>query len=60
MGERAQDVVEVAEDVGMVELAVIDREDVRQVLDELAALIEEGRVVFIAFDDEGPTLLAGM
>ena len=60
VGERAQDVIEVAEDVGVVELAVIDREHVRQILDELATLVEEGRVVFVAFDDEGAAWLAGM
>ena len=60
MREGAQDVVEVAEDVGMVELAVIDGEHVRQVLDELAALVEEGRVVFVAFDDEGAARPARM
>jgi len=33
--EGPQDIVEVAEDIRVVELAVVDREDVRQVLDEL-------------------------
>ena len=60
MRERAQHVVEVAEDIGVVELAVIDRKHVRQVLDELATLVEEGRVVFIALNDEGAALLAGV
>ena len=60
MCEGAQHVIEVAEDVGVVELAVIDREDVREILDKLATLIKEGRVVFIAFDDEGAALLTGM
>ena len=60
MRERAEHVVEVTEDISMIELAVIDREHVRQILDELATLVEEGRVVFVAFDDEGTALLAGV
>src|SRR3954471_11833462 len=36
----------------MVEFEVVDDRDLRQVMDELAALIEEGCVVFVAFDNE--------
>jgi hypothetical protein len=60
MRERAEHVVEVTEDIGVVELAVVHREHVRQVLDELAALVEERGVVFVAFDDEGAALLTGI
>ena len=60
MRERAEYVVEVAEDIGVVELAVVHREDVRQVLDKLATLVEESRVVFIALDDERAALLPWM
>ena len=57
MREGAEHVFQVAEDIGVVELAVIDRKHVRQVLDELATLVEEGRVVFIALNDERAALL---
>ena len=60
MRERAQDIVEVAEDVGVVELAVINGEDMRQVLNELTAFIEKGRVVFVALDDKRAAGLAGV
>ena len=36
----------------MVELEVVDDGDLGQVMDELAALVEEGGVVFVALDDE--------
>ena len=36
----------------MVEFEVVDDGDFRQVMDELAALVEKGRVVFVALDDE--------
>ena len=40
------------EDVRVVELEVVDDGDLRQVVDELAALVEERGVVFVALDDE--------
>ena len=36
----------------MVELDVVDDGDVGQILQELRGLVEEGAVVFVAFDDE--------
>ena len=43
---------EVGEDVRVIELEVVDDGDFGQVMDELAALVEERRVVFVALDDE--------
>jgi hypothetical protein len=40
------------EDVGVIELEVVDDRDLGQVMDELAALVEERGVVFVALDDE--------
>ena len=50
--ERQADRVEVRVDVGVVELDVADDRDVRQVLQELRRLVEEGAVVLVALDDE--------
>ena len=44
--------VEVAEDVRVVELEVVEHRDVRRVVDELAALVEERAVVLVALDHE--------
>src|SRR6185503_901411 len=43
---------EVLEDIGVVELDVVDHSNIGQVMDELAALIEESRIVLVAFDDK--------
>src|SRR5262245_11991490 len=50
--ESQHDGVEVRIDVRVVELDVVDHRDVRQVLEELRRLVEEGAVVFVAFDHE--------
>ena len=47
--EGQLDLVEVRVDVGVVELDVVHHRDFRQVVKELRTLVEEGRVVFIAF-----------
>jgi hypothetical protein len=43
---------QVVEDVGVVELQVVQDGRARAVVDELAALVEEGGVVFVGFDHE--------
>ena len=45
--------VEIGVDVGVVELDVGEDERVGKVVQELRTLVEEGGVVFVAFDDEG-------
>ena len=52
MREALLDGGEVVEDVGVIELEVVDNGDLGQIMDELAALVEEGGVVFVALDDE--------
>ena len=44
---------QVGEDVGVVELQVVQDRGARPVVHELAALVEEGGVVLVGFDDEG-------
>ena len=44
--------VEVFIDVRMIEFDVVDDSDFRQVVHELRAFVEIGRIVFVAFDDE--------
>ena len=46
------DRVQIGEDVGVIIFQVIHDGRLRVVMHELAALVEEGRVVFIGFDDE--------
>src|SRR5579862_4488257 len=36
----------------MIEFQIVDDGDLRQVMDEFAALVEESGVVFVAFNDE--------
>ena len=36
----------------MIEFEIVDDRDFGQVMHELAALVEKGRVVFVAFNDE--------
>ena len=50
--ERKLDIGQRSEDVGVVHLEVVDDGDLGQVVDELAAFIEERRVVLVALDDE--------
>src|ERR1035438_1086736 len=50
--EGGLDGIEAIEDVSVVELKVVDDCHLRQVMHELAALVEEGGVIFITFDDE--------
>jgi hypothetical protein len=53
--ELALDRGHVGEDVGVVVLEVVEDRDQRAVVDELAALVEEGGVVFVGLDHEvGP------
>src|SRR5689334_21291400 len=47
---------EVLENVGVIEFEIIDDGDLGQVMDELAAFIEEGGIVLVAFDNEPGTL----
>ena len=51
--EGGLDGFEIGVDVGVVELDVSEDERVRKVVEELGALVEEGGVVLVAFDDEG-------
>ena len=44
--------VEIFKNVRVVEFQIVDDADFRQVMDELAALVEKRRVVFVALDDE--------
>src|ERR1700722_3299433 len=44
--------VEIFKNVRVVEFEIVDDGDFRQIVDELAALVEKRRVVFVALDDE--------
>ena len=44
---------EIGVDVGVVELNVREDQRVGKVVQKLRPLVEEGRVVFVAFEDEG-------
>ena len=46
------DRLEIVENVGVVELDVVDHEQLGQVMDELRALVEKRGVVFVALDHE--------
>ena len=50
--ELLLDRAEVLVDVGVIELEVVEDQRARAVVDELGALVEERRVVFIGLDDE--------
>ena len=52
MMELRLDRREVGEDVGVVELEVVEDRGARPVVDELRALVEERRVVLVGLDDE--------
>ena len=43
---------QVGKDVGVVELQIVQHQRAWMVVDELGALVTEGRVVFVSFDDE--------
>src|SRR5581483_1268019 len=53
MAESPLHVGQVAKNVGVVEFEIVEHRDVRRVMDELAALIEESAVVFVALNHEG-------
>ena len=46
------DGLEIVVDVGVIEFEVVEDQRACAVVDELGALVEERRVVFIGFDDE--------
>ena len=50
--ELAFDCGEVVKNIGVVEFEVVDDGRARAVVHELAAFVEESRVVFVGFDDE--------
>ena len=52
MGEGSLDFVEVPEYVGVVEFEIVYCEDVRAVVEKLAALVEVCGVVFVSLYDE--------
>src|SRR5438874_12638926 len=52
MFEGGLDGLEVIKDIRVIEFEVVDDGNLRQVVDELAAFVEEGGVVFVPFDDE--------
>ena len=52
--ELALHVAEIVEDVGVVELEVVQDQDVRAVVHELRALVEKRGVVLVGLDDEPP------
>jgi hypothetical protein len=56
MMELALDHGQIIEDVGVIELQVVDDQGARAVVDELGALVEEGRVVLVRLDDEAVAL----
>src|SRR5256885_9612091 len=50
--ERRLDGGQVLENVGVVKLQIVDNRDLRQVMNELAPLVEKRGVVFVPFDDD--------
>ena len=56
MVELGFDRRQVGKDVGVVVFEVVEDRRARPVVDELAALVEEGGVVLVGLDDEVPTL----
>ena len=52
MMELALDLTEIVEDVGVVELQVVEDQGAWSIVDELGALIEEGGVVLVRLDHE--------
>jgi hypothetical protein len=52
LSERPLHRSQITENIGVIELDIVEDHRVGQVVDELAALVEERRVVFVALDDE--------
>src|SRR5256885_4502251 len=52
MFERGVDRFEAVKNIRMIEFDIVDDRDFWQVMNELAPLIEESRIVLIAFNDE--------
>jgi hypothetical protein len=52
MMELALDRGHIGEDVGMIEFEIVENRDLRVVMDELRALIEEGGVVLVGLNDK--------
>src|SRR5436190_8271118 len=52
MSERAPNRFEVVENISVIVFEIIDERDFRQVMDELAALVEKGAIVLVPFNDE--------
>ncbi len=52
MTKSALHILEIAKDIRMIELQVVQHRDVRRVVDKLAALVEKRAVVFIPLDHE--------
>src|SRR5437868_5409882 len=50
--ETEFDLVEVPEDIRMVEFDIIYDHQLRQIMNKLGTLIEEGRIVFVPFDND--------
>ena len=57
MVELFLDRFQVVKDIGVIELKVVEDQRARAVMDEFGALIEEGTVVFVSFDNEKICLL---
>src|SRR5690606_19199260 len=52
MVELQLDILQVAKNIGMVELEIAEDRGAWQVMDELLAIVEEGTVIFIGLDHE--------
>src|SRR6188768_897210 len=52
MPKRILNRFEAVENVGMVEFEIVDECNFRQIMNELAAFVEEGAVVFVPFNDK--------
>ena len=52
MTKGALHIFEISEDVGVIELKIVEYRDLWAVVDKLATLIEEGLVILVAFNDE--------
>ncbi len=50
--KRKLDGREIFENVGMIKFEIVDDDEFREVMNELAPLVEKSGVVFVAFDDE--------
>src|SRR5689334_7048269 len=52
MTELTLDGLQIGVNIRVIEFQIVEDERARMVVNELGALVEEGRVVFIGFDDE--------